>query len=126
VASAHLLRNNVAWDNRTHGFSDDQGADAGTQMINNTAYRNGEDGFGVGEMPGVLRDNVSIENRDHQVLASDGARQSGNSWQRGGWSAASFRSTDPSSAIGPRRPDGSLPRTDFLRTGDGVGAVLSE
>ncbi|WP_239163339.1 sigma-70 family RNA polymerase sigma factor [Paractinoplanes rishiriensis] len=126
VAAPHVLRNNAAWDNRRTGFSDDQGAEAATQMINNTAYRNGEDGFGVGDMPGVLRDNVSVDNVDYDVQASDGAQQSGNSWQRGGWSAASFRSTDPASAIGPRRPDGSLPRTDFLRTTNGVGAVLSD
>jgi hypothetical protein len=37
-----------------------------------------------------------------------------------------FRSTDTTAAQGARRADGSLPATDFLTTGNGMGASMSE
>ncbi len=123
VAAAHGLRHNASWDNGGNGFSDDGGAGA-VQLTNNTAFRNAGAGFALPDSPAVLRSNASVGNTRAAVALSAEAAVSRNSWQEDGWSAATFRSTDPAVAEGPRPPDGSFPRTDFLTTGNGVGASM--
>ena len=94
-------------------------------MTSNTAYRNGADGFAFWYSPSVLRGNLALSNgRDDN--RGNTAKESGNSWNEPGWSLGALRSTDPSSAEGPRRPDGSLPVTAFLSTTrPGVGATMT-
>jgi hypothetical protein len=124
-AAAHKLRHNASWDNRVHGFTDDGGTGA-AQLSNNTAYHNGGSGFALpNAAAAVLRANASIDNAAGTASVSATAALSRNSWQLDGWSAATFRSTDPAAATGLRRPDGGLPRTDYLTTGNGVGASMS-
>jgi RNA polymerase sigma factor (sigma-70 family) len=121
-AAAHVLRHNAAWDNVGHGFTD--GLNPGApQLSNNTAFRNGGSGFNLPAGSAVLRGNAAIGNRSPATLGDDG-QSSGNTWDGGDWTEAMFRSTDPTSAQGQRRPDGGLPATGFLESGDGFGAAM--
>ncbi|GIM95778.1 sigma-70 family RNA polymerase sigma factor [Paractinoplanes toevensis] len=114
VAAGHQLRHNAAWDNAGPGFTDDGGTGA-LQLSNNTAWRNGGSGFAFPNAPALLRSNAAAGN---PVTPAANAQLSRNNW------AETFRSTDPATAEGARQPDGKLPRTDFLATGDGVGASM--
>jgi hypothetical protein len=116
VTAAHSLRHDVTWDNGGNGFTDD-GAGAPVSVVNCTAFRNGEAGYAFRAGPVLLRSDVAVANRTPAALSAE-AQQSRNDW------AATFRSTDPASAAGPRRADGSLPRTTFLVTDDGTGASM--
>ena len=116
VTAAHSLRHDVAWDNGGNGFTDD-GAGAPVSIVNSTAFRNGAAGYAFPNGPVLLRSDVAVDNKTPARLSAD-AQQSRNDW------AATFQSTDPASAEGPRRADGSLPRTNFLVTGNGTGASM--
>jgi RNA polymerase sigma factor (sigma-70 family) len=123
AAAAHLLRHNAAWDNIHHGFTDG-GNRATLQLTNNTAYRNGAAGFVMADAPATLRSSVAIGNPT-AVTANAAVQASRNTWDGGTWTAAMFRSTDPAAAQGARAPDGSLPPTSFLSTGNGMGASMT-
>jgi hypothetical protein len=124
VAGPHRLRHNAAWDNAGEGFSD-EGGNAALELSNNTAFRNGGDGFRLRSEVAVVRSNASIDNGRGAISLSATAAQSRNSWQQDGWSAATFRSTDPAEAASPRQADWRFPRTAFLTTGNGVGASMT-
>ncbi|WP_433043635.1 sigma-70 family RNA polymerase sigma factor [Dactylosporangium sp. CS-033363] len=124
VGASHSVRHNAAWENGHDGFADG-GNPAELRLSNNTAYRNGATGFGMAATPATLRANVAIGN-DDSVSMGAGVHTSRNTWDEGSWSASMFRSTDPAVAEGARRADGTLPVTDFLTTGNGMGASMSE
>ncbi|WP_432969100.1 sigma-70 family RNA polymerase sigma factor [Dactylosporangium sp. CA-233914] len=124
ASASHSVRHNAAWDNIHNGFADG-GNPAELRLSNNTAFRNGATGFGLPGSPATLRSNVSIGN-DASVSMGAGAHTSRNTWDEGTWTASMFRSTDASAAQGARRADGTLPATDFLSTGNGMGASMSE
>ncbi|MFC4999379.1 sigma-70 family RNA polymerase sigma factor [Dactylosporangium cerinum] len=124
AAASHSVRHNAAWGNIHNGFADG-GNPAELRLSNNTAYRNGATGFGLPTTPATLRSNVAIGNDDSASL-SVGAHTSRNTWDEGTWDATMFRSTDATAAQGPRRADGTLPATDYLTTGNGMGASMSE
>jgi RNA polymerase sigma factor (sigma-70 family) len=121
-AAAHVLRHNAAWDNVSHGFADG-GNPGGLELTNNTAFRNGGDGFHMVTAAAVLRGNAAIDDATAAALG-DGAQSSGNTWDGGDWSAAGFESIDPATAEGPRPPGGGLPATGFLAGDTGVGASM--
>jgi RNA polymerase sigma factor (sigma-70 family) len=123
VAAAHRLRHDAAWDNAGPGFTGD-GNTAALELSNNTAFRNRGPGFAVPDAPAVLRANAAVGNADPESV-SPAAKADRNSWQQDGWSAATFRSTDPAEAEGPRTAAGKLPGTAFLTTGNGVGASMA-
>jgi pectate disaccharide-lyase len=77
------------------------------------------------DSPATLRSNVAIGNHAATNLGT-GVHSSRNTWDDGTWSASMFRSTDTAAAQGARRADGTLPATDFLTTGNGMGASMSE
>jgi RNA polymerase sigma factor (sigma-70 family) len=120
-AGAHTLRHNAAWDNRNHGFTDDDGGNAALSLDNNTAFRNARTGFALPAAAATLRANASVGNAAAEGLGPD-ATESRNSWQQG---SSTFRSVDPTVAEGPRPASGRMPVTDFLTTGNGVGASMS-
>ncbi|GAA1026718.1 hypothetical protein GCM10009557_05400 [Virgisporangium ochraceum] len=114
-AAAHVLRNNAAWDNAGNGFDAFDGSADGTNrgalvLRNNTSFRNGGTGFAVPAGPALLEANASAE--DSSLTAAPGVAPS------------TFRSTDPTTAVGPRQPDGRLPVTEFLSPGNGPGASM--
>ncbi|MEU8614553.1 right-handed parallel beta-helix repeat-containing protein, partial [Actinoplanes sp. NPDC048791] len=123
VPAAHRLRHSAAWDNAGHGCTD-EGNTAALQLTNNTAFRNRGTGFAMPDAAAVLRANAAVDNAVPQSL-SPSATEVRNSWQQDGWSAATFRSTDPAAAQGPRTAAGRLPGTDFLTTGNGTGASMA-
>ncbi|SNY29854.1 sigma-70 family RNA polymerase sigma factor [Paractinoplanes atraurantiacus] len=120
----HTLRHNAAWTNGNHGFTDDAGQVTGLTLTNNTAYGNGGSGFALPGGPATLRTNAAVDNRIEPAGLAEGSSETRNSWQEDDWSAASFRSVDPTTAEAPRPPSGTLPKTIFLTTGNGVGASM--
>ncbi len=124
ASASHSVRHNAAWDNIHDGFADG-GNPAQLLLQNNTAFRNGATGFAMSRNPATLRSNVAIGN-DSSVSMGTGAHTSRNTWDEGSWSASMFRSTDDAAAQGARRADGTLPPTNFLTTGNGMGASMSE
>ncbi|MEV6349251.1 sigma-70 family RNA polymerase sigma factor [Actinoplanes sp. NPDC051851] len=125
VAAAHTVRNNAAWNNGSHGFVD-EGNGAVLTLGNNTAFRNTGLGFAITTSPATLRYNVAVGNTQGEVgLAASGAATH-NSWQEGSWSAARFRSADPSGAESARTATGALPATAYLVvTSGGYGASMA-
>ncbi|GIF12128.1 sigma-70 family RNA polymerase sigma factor [Actinoplanes teichomyceticus] len=125
TGARHTVRHNAAWDNDGHGFVD-EGSTAALTLGNNTAFRNTGLGFAVTTAPATLRYNVAVGNVQGQRGLSGAVEATHNSWQEGSWSAASFRSTDPRVAEGPRAPDGGRPATTFLApTTGGAGASMT-
>ncbi|MGN9911571.1 sigma-70 family RNA polymerase sigma factor [Phytohabitans sp. LJ34] len=116
--AAHELRDNAAWDNVGHGFSDG-GNPGALRLAHNTAFRNGDIGFHLPTAAAVLTGNAAAGNGTPTEIGDDEARSEGNTWDG---AAVRFRSTDPATAQGGRRPDGSLPATRFLTTDSGIGA----
>ena len=123
--SDHVITNSAAWDNAGDGYT---GA-TNNGMITlegNTAFRNRHNGFDLPGFAATLRSNLAVGNGKRQAALAEGSVERGNSWYTSGWSVASLLSTDPSTAEGPRPPDGELPVTPFLavRGGSTVGASL--
>jgi RNA polymerase sigma factor (sigma-70 family) len=121
AAAAHQVRHNAAWGNDGHGFVDEGNA-AAIELGNNTAYRNTGFGFSMTTAAAVLRNNASVGNTRGEQALSAGAKPSNNSWQEQG---LAFRSEDASTAEGSRTAAAKLPRTDYLSTGNGVGASMA-
>ncbi len=123
--AAHQLRQNAAWNNGSHGFTDDGGATRGLVLGNNTSYRNRGSGFALPGGPATLRANIAVDNAGEPAGLAPGSSANGNSWQQDGWTAARFQSIDPASASGPRTATGLFPTITFLRTGNGMGAGMT-
>ena len=117
----HVVRNAAAWDNAGYGLTEFQNTGAMT-ITDNTAFRNGKAGFGFPTSSSRLTRNLALLNAD-DVMTHNSDLQSENSWNEPGWSIARLQGTDPATALGPRRPDGSLPLTTFLRA-EGIGAAM--
>lgn len=107
-----MITGSAAWDNAGYGFTESGNAGALT-VRGNTAFRNGKTGFAFERSTSLLRDNLAIGNGRESTLG-DGVDAADNSWDRGGWSGAVLRTTDPASTLAPRSPDGGLPPTTFL------------
>lgn len=108
----------MAWDNATGGFVDN-GNPGRLVTERSTAWRNGGTGFGFSRFQSTLNRNLAVANGADVSLGS-GSGGSGNSWNLGGsWS---FVSTGPGVITGPRRADGSVPSSAFLRPANGADA----
>ncbi|WP_433794431.1 sigma-70 family RNA polymerase sigma factor [Actinoplanes sp. CA-252034] len=121
VAAAHSVRHNAAWGNGGHGFVD-EGNTAAIELGNNTAFENGGLGFAMTTAPAVLRNNAAVGNARGEQSLSAGAEPSNNSWQV---ERFAFVSEDPTVAEGARTATRKLPGTDYLSTGNGIGASMS-
>lgn len=109
----HTLTRCLAFENRAFGF-DENGATGPLLLRNNTALRNGAGGFGFyNPVAHVLRNNVALPEGVNVDPAVDDAS---NAWTLPVTvGLRDFLSVSPAGADGPRAPDGSLPRLDFLR-----------
>ncbi|MGW4113291.1 right-handed parallel beta-helix repeat-containing protein [Actinosynnema sp. NPDC004786] len=120
VAADHTVRNTMTWDNAAGGFVDNN--NPGRHRIErSTAWDNPKTGFQFDRSASALTKNLAAANGTNASLGSNSSG-SGNSWDLGGsWS---FTSTDPATITGPRRADGSIPPSPFLRPANGadVGA----
>ncbi len=123
-AVAHVVTNSASWDNAGYGFTESANRGA-LRLTNNSAYRNGKDGFAFFFSGSVFRHNLALANARDAVLAAS-AVQDGNTWNEAGWTTSALVDHDPGSAQGSRTPDGRLPTTDFLsnRRDAGVGAPM--
>jgi hypothetical protein len=116
MGSSHILVQCAAWDQPASGF-DLNGNSAGVTVTNCTAFRC-KTNFDFVSKKGnieknVLRNNISLQGPnkiDPKVDDKD------NSWNTPGLelTKADFQSLDPNSMAGPRSPDGSLPKSNFL------------
>jgi parallel beta-helix repeat protein len=116
LEGTHVLVNCVVWD-QPHGGFDLNGNSSGVTITNCTAFRCGSD-FAFTSSRGnieknVLRKNISFDGPnkiDPKVDDKD------NSWNTPGLTLtrADFQSLDPNCMQGPRNPDGSLPKCNFL------------
>jgi hypothetical protein len=138
----HLVRNNVAWRNRAHGFYANHSS-GGNTWHNNTSFNNGTQYNMLASPPDdpdttivlsgalahIMRNNIGYPNRNSNMMGVD---TQFNSWDLGITPATGdFLSTsDPSvsgtgmsiessGAIGPRPADGGMPKVDFLKLAAG-------
>jgi hypothetical protein len=115
----HRVMNCVAFDNYHNGF-DQNNNTAGLTLDNNTAWANGDSNFqlthGTNVVPHVVRNNLSIAGGKPDAFRS-GSLLTNNSWQLVSPAAGTndLLSIDSSLALAPRREDGGLPATPFLR-----------
>ncbi len=120
VAADHTVRNSMTWDNAVGGVIDNN--NPGRHRIErSTAWNNPGTGFTFNRSSSTLTKNLAVANKTAVSLGSN-STGSGNSWNAGGsWS---FVSTDSRTITGPRKADGSIPSSTFLRPTNGadVGA----
>lgn len=125
LPAAHVVRNSMAFRNQVGGFIDN--ANPGSMAVSrSTAWRNGGTGFDFADASATLTRDLAASNGTAVDLGSS-STGSGNSWNIGGtWDDGALLSTDPSTVTGPRRADGSIPPSAFLRPRNGadVGARL--
>ncbi|KAG8917646.1 hypothetical protein FRC00_013361 [Tulasnella sp. 408] len=133
VSVSHVFRNCMAWSNAVGGFIDN--TQEGSHVVDhNTAWNNPGSGFDfedstptltVSPVPSELRYNLAVTNNPNFKAPSSGGSQTGNSWQSGTWTNASFKSTDSSTLIGARNSDGTVKSSNFLlpASGASIGAV---
>jgi MYXO-CTERM domain-containing protein len=125
----HVVRNCVAWRNRANGFYANHSS-GGNDWFNNTAYNNGTqynmlastwDAAGnrtdgvilTGALAHKMRNNIGFPNRNSNMMGVD---TTFNTWDLGITPANNdFLSVADTGAMGPRKPDGSLPDLDFLK-----------
>ncbi|WP_327329695.1 sigma-70 family RNA polymerase sigma factor [Streptomyces sp. NBC_01208] len=120
---AHVLTDDVAWDNVGLGFND-EGNPGAIRLTRNTAFRNGT-GFHLVTAAAVLNANAAADSGEgRDAVLADSARSEGNTWDGG--AAPVFTTTDPSTAEAARAADATLPRTAFLTSsGTAPGARMT-
>ncbi|MET8440238.1 hypothetical protein ABZV28_04965 [Streptomyces sp. NPDC004981] len=120
---AHVLTDDVAWDNAGLGFND-EGNPGAIRLTRNTAFRNGTR-FHLVTAAAVLNANAAADSGEgRDAVLADSARSEGNTWDGG--AAPVFTTTDPSTAEAARAADATLPRTAFLTSsGTAPGARMA-
>ncbi|MBB1245602.1 right-handed parallel beta-helix repeat-containing protein [Streptomyces durbertensis] len=129
VHTAHIVTDNAAWKNTKHGFTENSNQGA-MRVHRNTAYNNAQSGFYFATSPARLSRNLSFANAGGTAKLGSRAVVAANSWgpdapptDNG---SSPVRSVDARTAEGPRKPDGSLPTSDYLRTGTALlGAPMN-
>jgi hypothetical protein len=134
----HLVQGNVAWKNKASGFYANHST-GGNTWYNNTSFQNGTQYNMLaspadmpdvtitlsGALAHVMRNNIGFPNKNSNMTGVDTMF---NSWDLGLTPAnGDFASvSDPSvggtgmsiessGALGPRAPDGTMPKIDFLK-----------
>jgi hypothetical protein len=125
------VRQSVAFGNRANGFYANHSS-GGNDWYNNTSYSNGTqynllastwdaagnrtDGVTLtGARAHRMRNNIGLPNRNSYVDGY-GVDTAFNTWDLGITPAATdFVSVEDAGAMGPRKPDGSLPDVDFMK-----------
>ncbi|XMN06333.1 right-handed parallel beta-helix repeat-containing protein [Streptomyces griseobrunneus] len=124
ASAAHVVTGNAAWDNSQHGFTENSNPGA-LRLHRNTAYANDASGYYFASSPARLSRNLAADNATGTAKLSKRVISAANTWDAGQARPTGLR-TDPTTAYGPRRADGSLPATTFLVTGTpGIGASMS-
>ncbi|KFG01551.1 right-handed parallel beta-helix repeat-containing protein [Streptomyces europaeiscabiei] len=123
VSVAHSVNANAAWDNTSHGFTEN--SNTGAILLNrNTAYANKENGFYLATGRARPARNLAVGNGTGKARLGSSTVSAANNWDSG-VSAPAFRSTDAATAYAARQADGSLPATTFLTTGStAIGSTM--
>ncbi|MFF0162391.1 right-handed parallel beta-helix repeat-containing protein [Streptomyces sp. NPDC005263] len=123
VTVAHVVNHNAAWDNASHGFTDN--SNPGAIVLNrNTAYANAEAGFSFATGKARLARNLAVSNKGGLSELTSATVSAANNWDSG-VSTPAFRSTDATAAYGARGRNGALPPLTFLTTGSTtIGAAM--
>jgi hypothetical protein len=119
VTTPHRIANCISFDNTVRGY--DQNNNMGTLTVDsNTAWNNATNNFQLEHpstsTPHIVRNNLAIGTATNRVRA--GSVLLSNSWQIAFSPALGSNdvlSLDDSWAAAPRRDDGGLPETPFLR-----------
>ncbi len=113
-SGGHVVRNNVAFDNRVHGF-DENSATIPLTLTNNTSVNNGSSNYTFWAGDATLRNNVSFG-----TTGSTLGTNASNSWNLPVTvSAGDFFSLNVALALAPRQADGSLPQIGLFRLASG-------
>lgn len=125
----HVVRNNLAWGNRSQGFYANHSA-GGNDWFNNTSFNNGvqydllasswdangnrTDGVILtGDKVHRMKNNIGYPNSNRNM---QGVQSSFNTWDLALTpSSNDFESLADSGFMGPRSADGSLPNLSFLK-----------
>jgi pectate lyase-like protein len=122
----HVIRNSLAWKNVAAGFYANHSS-GGNDWFNNTSYNNGTQYNMLASDPSdssvtiiltgtlvhKMRNNIGFPNKNTNMVGVDTAS---NSWDLSLTpAAADFTSILDTDALGPRKPDGSLPDVDFMK-----------
>ena len=117
----YQIRNCLAYKNRNIGF-DQNGAEAATELYNNTSYMNGNHGYYFNDYNRVhiLKNNISLKDAN-AIRASNVSVLANNTFGNSGLSVSEsdFIGLDGSQLMGNRKADGSLPDIDFLHLAPG-------
>lgn len=121
---AHVVNNSAAWSNAGNGFTEN--SNKGAIVINRTtAYANGKWGYYFATGAARLGRNLAVGNRSGLVNKGSSVVSAGNNWDSG-VATPGFVSTNPATAYGARKADGSLPATTFLTTGSTtIGSTMN-
>ncbi|MEU1788724.1 right-handed parallel beta-helix repeat-containing protein [Streptomyces sparsogenes] len=129
---AHVVRNSAAWGNTQYGFAA-LGNTGAIRVRRTTAYGNQAAGYSFPGSHARLERNLAVSNGRAKTDTEATAVSRGSHWTPGrssGWSPGAatppFVTTDPVTARGARRQDGSLPVTSFLVVADGseIGSTM--
>ncbi|MET7902167.1 right-handed parallel beta-helix repeat-containing protein [Streptomyces sp. NPDC005355] len=116
---AHLVRSSAAWNNSKSGF--DSGGNTGTiRLQRTTAFANRHEGYSFSGSHALLQGNLAVSNGRRCADLGRFAVSRGDNWTPGGPATPPLVTTDPTTALGSRRQDGSLPVTSFLVVMDGT------
>jgi Ca2+-binding RTX toxin-like protein len=119
TSGGHSVTNNVAWDNRSIGFDQNDASERMT-LYNNSAYDNGLYNYGFWSGSHVFANNVALGGG--RVATSGMA--SHNSWNLASAPTVSdFVSLSDAATRGARAADGSLPQSEFLHLSSVSGLV---
>ncbi|HEU5397019.1 MAG TPA: right-handed parallel beta-helix repeat-containing protein, partial [Verrucomicrobiae bacterium] len=119
VGTPHRLVHCLAFGNAANGVDQNNNI-AGQTVDQNTAWANGGANFnlnhGANTTPHVVRNNISFAGHSADSFRS-GSLLTNNSWQilSPAVNAADFLTTNTTWAVAPRRDDGGLPDSAFLR-----------
>ncbi|MBO3678366.1 right-handed parallel beta-helix repeat-containing protein [Streptomyces sp. NEAU-YJ-81] len=110
---AHVVRTSAAWANTKSGF--EAGGNTGAlHLQRTTAFDNWGKGYSFAGSRALLTRNLAVSNGRGSADTGRLAASRDNSWTPGGPATPPLVTTDPTTALGPRRQDGSLPVTSFL------------
>ncbi|MFI1814614.1 pectate lyase [Streptomyces sp. NPDC020422] len=121
---AHVVNNSAAWGNAGNGFTENSNRGA-IALNRTTSYANAKWGYFFATGAARLGKNLAVGNGSGPASRGAAVVSAGNNWDSG-IATPPFLSTDPASAYGARKADGSLPATAFLTTGSTtVGSTMN-
>jgi hypothetical protein len=119
TSGGHLVKNNVAWNNKQNGF-DENSATLPSTLYNNIAWNNGGYNYSFWANQNTFRNNASLGSVG---IAASGSATS-NSWTLPVTvSSADFVSMSYTAVPPARNADGSLPTSDFLQLASGSNLI---